>query len=143
GQGGVAISPVHIAVELGGYVTRHFTLGVLGRFQVYTGANAETVATTPGGAPTTKATGAIAGLLRARYLFLEGRFHPYVHLDVGGGQIRHFLDISSAGSSAQPLVDAYTARTYNAAAPGDRALVQQMAQQVCANPSSCTDSIAL
>ena len=49
-------------------------------------------------------------LARARYRFLEGRFHPYIHVDIGGGEIRHVLDISSAQSDTHPLVDKFTRR---------------------------------
>ena len=47
---GAAVAPFHIGVELGYSITPHFSLSVLGRFQVVTGGNAETqkTATTQG-----------------------------------------------------------------------------------------------
>ena len=56
----------------------------------------------------------MAGFIRARYRFLDGKFHPYVHLDIGYGQIRHMLDISAAESADTPLVDRYSAQQFNA-----------------------------
>jgi hypothetical protein len=120
--------------------------------------------------PTRKASGAIAGLVRARYRFLDGIFHPYVHVNIGGGQIRHALDVSSAGTDARPLVDRYTAETYNGRPndmppiPGakdpranDASLTEAQReaargnidpavganQTVCSNQQNCVDTIAL
>ena len=78
--GGVAIAPFHIAVEIGGMITRHFSLSLLGRFEVVTGANAETQPLNDANQPvmggTTKANGAVAGFVRARYRFLDGKLAP-------------------------------------------------------------------
>jgi hypothetical protein len=92
--------------------------------------------------PTKKATGAVAGLLRARYRFLEGKFHPYVHLDIGYGQIRHLLDISTAESDTHPLVDKYSALAYNGNG-GDPANPALPHQQVCPNHNDCRDTIVI
>jgi hypothetical protein len=144
--GGAALAPFHIGVEIGYLINNAFSISLLGRFQVVVGNNAETQ--NPGGmamAPTSKANGAIAGMVRARYRFLAGKFHPYVHADIGGGQIRHALDVSNF--SQDPLVDSFTAQSYNAAVmAGDQKtadMIKAMPQTVCSNPASCTDSIAL
>jgi len=146
GSGGFAIAPFHLSLEVGGMITRGFSLSLIGRFQVVTGANAESqtdATNTSLTSPTKKATGAVAGLLRARYRFLEGKFHPYVHLDIGYGQIRHLLDISSAESDTHPLVDKYSALAYNsnpAGMPGDAIYPHQ---QVCPNHNDCRDTIVI
>jgi hypothetical protein len=143
---GFAIAPFHLAIEVGGMITPAISLSLVGRFQLVTGANAETQH--PVGTdvtnPTSKASGAVAGFVRARYRFLSGKFHPYVHLDVGGGQIRHALDISSADSDAHPLVDSHTAGEFNADSdpnkdPNDPRFSRQ---RVCPM-SSCVDTIQL
>ena len=142
GSGGVALAPLHVAVELGAFINQAFSLSVLGRFEVYTGSNAETIMTGTQQSPTTKASGSVAALLRARYRFLSGRFHPYIHVDFGGGLIRQVLDVSQANPD-HPLVDSFTGQSYNM---GDRAGAGQITegnQNVCANPASCSDTIAL
>ena len=139
--GGVAISPFHIAVELGGMITRGFSLSLLGRFEVVTGANAQTAQTESGAPPvggTSKANGAVAGFLRARYRFLAGKLHPYVHIDFGGGEIRHALNLSGAQTLDKPLVDEATARAYNA-----DPMAQIDRQIVCGDPGNCYDSMKL
>jgi hypothetical protein len=153
-NGGLAIAPFHLTLEVGGMITQGFSLSLVGRFQVATGANAQTVKDANTVAPTTKATGAVAGFVRARYRFLTGKFHPYIHLDIGYGQIRHMLDLSKAQSPDHPLVDRYSAQQYNAAAnsagdmnhpalknpDGSDAFPQQL---VCKDPNDCKDTIAM
>jgi len=147
GTGGVAFAPLHVGVELGVMLTKALSLSVLGRFQVYTAANAETQSGGNVSNPTTKASGAVAALLRLRYKFLEGKIHPYIHVDIGGGQIRHVLDISSAQSNGMPLVDSFTGQSYNM---GDRiqamssnGMIPEGNQRVCPSDGSCSDTIAL
>jgi hypothetical protein len=138
GSTGVAVAAFHIAAEIGYAFTSHWSVSLLGRFQLVTGANAETQRNSGmEQAATTKAFGAVAGLARVRYRFLEGRFHPYVHLDIGGGEIRHALDISAAQSPEHPLVDKYTADQFN---KGNQSVALQ---QVCTPGKGCTDTIAL
>jgi hypothetical protein len=142
GTTGVAIAPFHLAAELGYLINKHWTISLLGRFQLVTGANAQTLMGPNVQAPTTKAFGAIAGFVRVRYRFLEGRFHPYLHLDIGGGDIRHTLDITSAESDQHALVDNYTATTFNKLDPANQQTLPL--QTVCPPaPKSCTDTIAL
>ena len=146
GATGIAVAPFHLAVELGYLITPKLSLSIFGRFQLVTGANAETVRVTgmESGA-TTKAFGAVAVLARARYRFLEGRFHPYIHVDLGGGEIRHVLDISSAEGeppNGHPLVDKFTADTWNAS-PTDQTTLQMYQQEVCSNHKNCSDTISL
>jgi hypothetical protein len=142
GSTGIAVAPFHLAVEVGYLITPKLSLSIFGRFQFVTGANAETVPNPMGtSGATTKAFGAVAVLARARYRFLEGRFHPYIHVDIGGGEIRHVLDISSAESEGHPLVDKFTADTYNATP--DPTQLSSYQQEVCANHSNCSDTISL
>jgi hypothetical protein len=144
GTAGVAFSPFHLGIEFGGFLTKNFSLSAMARIEVFTDNNAETIAGSGADlfSPTRKATSAFAGLVRARYRFLEGRFHPFVSVNIGGGQIRHSLDISSAQTDAEPLVDAGTANAYNNAdSPAAKAQVKDMKQRVC--PSTCKDTIAL
>lgn len=140
---GAAVAPFHIGVEVGYSITPHFSLSLLGRFQVVTGGNAETqkVAGMPTQGATSKAGGAVAGFLRARYRFLDGRFHPYVHLDIGGGEIRQYVDISTGNTDDLPLVDKYTADQYNHGDAAQRASLVK--QKVCANAKSCLDTVPL
>jgi hypothetical protein len=142
GATGIAVAPFHLAIEVGYLITPKLSVSVLGRFQLVTGANAQTVRTGTEQGATTKAFGAVAVLARARYRFLEGRFHPYLHVDVGGGEIRHVLDISSAESDMHPLVDKFTADTWNSSNMNltDLAAYQQ---EVCGNHKSCSDTISL
>jgi hypothetical protein len=138
--GGVVVAPFHLAIELGGFVTPHFALSLLGRFELYTGANAETVRNGSEVGTIGRSTGAVAVLARARYRFLPGRIHPYVHVDFGGGEIRSSLDLSKAEGdvNGRPLVDKISADAYNDPM-GDKTIMQQ----VCANPKNCSDSIQL
>lgn len=148
GAGGIAFAPFHLAVELGGNITNHFSLSVVGRFEVVTGANAQSQVPADGSqlnGGSTKATGAIAGLLRARYRFLEGKWHPYLHVDLGGGEIRHALNLAGAYDSGNvpdghPLVDQATAKAYNAAIAAGQPAPQL--QLVCAS-SHCYDSLKM
>jgi hypothetical protein len=151
------VAPFHIGVELGGMITRHFSLSLLGRFEVYTGANAQTSGTVPalGGAyspggysgGTTKAGGAVAGFLRARYRFLEGKIHPYVTASIGGGEIRDMLNLGKAEGAGTDLVDATTAQAYNAAQAKGQTITSL--QVVCKPPVAgqatpkCVDSLKL
>jgi hypothetical protein len=144
GATGIAVAPFHLAVELGYLITPKISLSVVGRFQLVTGANAETVRVTgmEQGA-TTKAFGAVAVLARARYRFLEGRFHPYIQVNVGGGEIRHVLDISSAegdpSAGGHALVDNFSAQQWNMGNITD----PSMLQEVCRNHKNCSDTISL
>ena len=150
GSGGAVFAPLHVGVELGAFVARNFSLSLLGRFEVFTGANAETQ-TPPDQAngATHKATGAVAGMLRARYRFLSGRVHPYIHVDIGGGQIREILNIgpSNTNTDVGPLVDRSTATAYNGATDrraGAHDTPSVPLQLVCpAGSADCYDTIVL
>lgn len=133
--GGTTIAPFHLGIEIGANITRHISLSALVRAQLVTGANAETVQTGMENGGTQKAFGAVAGLLRFKYKFLDGKFHPYVSLSAGGGTIRHMLDVSHADADSEPLVDAATAVEYNA---GNKDVFRQ---EVCSNRNHCVDSI--
>jgi hypothetical protein len=105
-----------------------------------TGGNAETDRSKNPIQPTSKASGAIAGFLRLRYRFLEGRFHPYLQANIGGGEIRHALDISGGEGPNYALVDVYSAGQWNNSPPGMRTMLNQ---EVCPNHANCVDTIAL
>ena len=141
--GGVAIAPFHISVEIGGMITKGFSLSVLGRFELITGANAQTSTTDDGSSPmggTTKAGGAVSGFVRARYRFLGGKFHPYIHVDLGGGEIRHALNLSAAQTLDKPLVDEATARTFNDDPTAGANINKQL---VCPGSGGCYDTLKL
>ncbi len=138
GKGGAVIAPFHLSLEVGWMFTKNFSLSALGRFQVATGANAETDSSFPASQRSTKAIGAAAGLLRARFRFLNGKFHPYVHIDIGGGEIRQMLDVSSAmDPKSPPLVDRYSGESLNL---GNTMITPQ---RVCPASGNCIDSIAI
>ena len=144
GSGGIALAPFHIAVELGGNITNHFALSVVGRFEVVTGANAETRSDgTALNGGSTRATGAVAGMLRARYRFLEGKWHPYLHADVGGGEIRNALNLGVAYTSglvSGQLTDQASANAYNTAVASGQ--TPGAVHAVCTS-SKCFDSLKL
>lgn len=90
---GVLFAPFHLTAGFGVRLTRAVSLGLLGRFQVVTAANAGTDQNPP--RPT-----AVAGLIRFRYQWERGRIKPYLHADVGAGRIRHAFDLSSLDVSS-------------------------------------------
>jgi hypothetical protein len=139
--GGAGFAPFHLALELGGRIWRGLSVSGVLRLQLYNNANAETQRTATTVVGSSKPYGAIAGLARFRYSFSESRVHPFVHVDIGGGWIRHDLDVSGAQSSDpdHPLVDYPTAFFYNA---GARTMAPQL---VCpSTPGAvCRDTVAL
>ena len=156
GQTGVAFAPFHIGVELGARISKAASISAIGRFQLVTGGNADSFdnADNPTMGPnlgmgTHKASGAVAGQLRFRYMFGGGNFHPYVHIDAGGGQVRHELDISLANDVAggHPLVDGTTANVNNpnlaAAGPAGPVPMGSGINQVCPKTGACVDTIAM
>ena len=154
GATGTAIAPFHTSFEIGAMVTRAFGLSVLARIQWVNGANAESIGQYPGSG-TSKAFGAFAILARARYKFRTGegkRLHPYLHINLGYGHVRHMLDVSSSQNSLYPLVDRATAETFNgnlgdpARYPNgidNRTGAPYPRQMVCPNLGDCKDTIAL
>jgi hypothetical protein len=94
--GGALFAPFHLTAGFGVRLTRAISLGILGRFQVVTTANAGTDVYPPH--PT-----AVAGLIRFRYQWDRGRIKPYLHADVGAGRIRHAFDISSLNTGPDAL----------------------------------------
>jgi hypothetical protein len=78
----VAPAPFHVMPEVGFWLTRQFTLSLVGRLGFPLGANVAGAATF-----------APAGFLRATYIFgTNGGI--YVHGDVGGGLIRHTIKLT-------------------------------------------------
>ena len=115
---GLLLAPFHLTAGFGVRLTRAISLGILGRFQVATAANAGTDVNPAH--PT-----AVAGLIRFRYQFERGRFKPYLHADVGAGRIRHAFDLSSL-NARDPLKG-------NDAGNGDL---------VCQSSKRCVDTVA-
>lgn len=143
-QAGIATSPLHGALEIGGNVNRHIAVSALLRVEGTLFNNAETadMDSRPLGQGILKAPAALAGMARVRYNFGEGRLWPSVHVGIGGGQIRHVLNISDANTARYPLVDSVTAKTYGNTDPygGSKAPV---INEVCKNKNPCYDNITI
>jgi hypothetical protein len=150
-QSGLAPAPLHGALELGVNINRHIALSLIGRLQgtlINNADSSDDQSMKDFGGGTSKATTAFAGMLRFRYNFGEGRFKPGVHLGVGGGQIRHVLDISDA-NSPNPLVDQTTALFYQTSGPGGMPQDPYSLKPpvklnpVCLDKNPCYDNIAI
>jgi hypothetical protein len=87
---GVAPSVLHIAPELGLFVSESVAISLQGRLQVLTLADPKD----PNGS--TAAKGALAGFGRVLYYFSRDRFRAYLAFAVGAGELRHTVDISTA-----------------------------------------------
>jgi hypothetical protein len=92
---------VHLAPEIGFFITPRFMLGVQARLQVVTGAT-EYHPPNPqpgecGDGVCSPFTGAFAGLLKATWLLSapDAAFAPYLSLSAGAGTIRHVSKVSS------------------------------------------------
>ena len=142
---GTATSPLHGALELGVNLDRHLALSVIARLEGTLFNNAESVDQIDPkvhlGGGTSKGTSAFAALARFRYTFGEGRFRPGVHVGLGGGEIRHVLDITGAGTAASPLVDFATADTYDRNPPFQPG--SSRVNYVCQDKVPCYDTIRL
>jgi hypothetical protein len=86
---GIAPAVLHIAPEIGFFVSDHLALSIQARLQVLTNAQPLTNAAVP-------ANGAIAGFGRLMYFFGGEHFRGYLDMAAGGGDIRHTVDISNA-----------------------------------------------
>jgi hypothetical protein len=82
----LASAPLHISPELGVQLNESWQISLVGRLQVLTTANVETSTLQP-------ARGAIAAMLRARYGGSGSEGGAFTHLDVGGGEIRHVINV--------------------------------------------------
>lgn len=142
-QAGIATSPLHGALEIGGNINRHIAVSALLRVEGTLFNNAESAdkESRPLGKGILKAPAAIASLARVRYNFGEGRLWPSVHVGIGGGQIRHVLNISDANSAKYPLVDSVTAKYYASSNPYGGA--KPTINQVCLYKKSCYDNITI
>jgi hypothetical protein len=152
-QTGVALSPLHGAFEVGLNINRHIALSLVARIEgtLINNADASDAQDPPMGlgvgSGTKKASAAPAGMLRIRYNFGEGRLRPSLHVGIGGGYIRHVLNISDAENDQRPLVDKTTADYYkqNNLDPyglpnGNPPLINE----VCAgHHTDCWDNIAI
>jgi hypothetical protein len=86
---GTGTTPLHLAPEVGYYLTAHWALSLQGRFQVLTLAD-------KGAAKTAE-----AALLRAAYVFGTERIRPYAMLGVGGGWVRHRVNLGKVATLAE------------------------------------------
>ena len=146
---GFVSGPLHGTLELGVNITRHVSLSWLGRLEGTLVNNADSSANNPalndGGNPPApvfvpKATLAPMGIMRLKYTFNEKRFRPSLHLDIGGGLIRHVFNVSSV-AGGPPLVDQVTAQAWEGKT-GDPYGSGQI-NKVCADANNCVDTIAI
>jgi len=105
---------LHIAPELGYFVSPRLMVSLQARLQIVTGATAE-----PGPAvycggdlSCSPAKNAIAVLAKGTLFFSESKFRPYAAVAAGGGYIRHVAAFPSVGNvcgptatSKEPCVD--------------------------------------
>ncbi len=145
GQTGLAFSPVHTTLEIGVNITKHIALSAIARAGFTVVNNADSSESPPLGAGVRKAQNDFAGLLRFTYRFGEGKVKPMLHLGVGGGTIRHVLDVTSANSDPDhPLSDQVTADFYSSQGKTPSVSHGDAINTVCpADGSSCVDTIAI
>jgi hypothetical protein len=95
---------VHIAPEIGYYISPEFMVSVQFRLQLISGAN-EFYSTNPmecGDGKCSPGTYAFASFGRATYFFGEGDFRTYVAGTVGVGTIRHVAEFKSQENCGAP-----------------------------------------
>lgn len=86
---------VHFAPEVGYFLSDRLLLSLQGRLQVTTGAT-EVHHTSCGDSGVCEpATGAIAFLGHATWLFGQGAFRPFASFALGGGAIRYLVDLGN------------------------------------------------
>ncbi len=153
---GTALEPLHMDMELGVNITKHLGISGMVRtgFTLLNNADSSAQAMdNPAGIPgTAKASGDVSGFLRLRYLFLEDRVRPLLHLGLGFGSIRHLLDIHAAENDTNPLVDAVSAQYFNSgqyaqdyqawASHGMKGTAPRL-NEVCPDHNNCVDTVAL
>jgi hypothetical protein len=149
--GGLVYEPLHISVELGINITNRIAISGIFRLGMTLINNADTAPDPPGcegadctyspplGAGTSRAKNDIAGMLRFRYQFGDGKAHPFVHFGLGGGTIRHVLDIAAAETPDRPLADFTTADYYKNTTPK----ANDPINEICADHSKCVDTLAI
>ncbi len=93
----------HIAPEIGYFVKANVLLSLQLRLQLVTGPNNRNAATVADGCGAdlvcVPAKNATAALAKVTFLFGEEKFHPYVSLAAGGGQIRHVVTFTGANTN--------------------------------------------
>jgi hypothetical protein len=97
----------HLVPELGYFVKPNIMVSIQGRLQMVTGNNnLNLVPPDPtqcgGDNVCKKATSAIAVLARLTYFFGRERFHPYISISAGGGEIRHVVSFVKAPHTCGP-----------------------------------------
>lgn len=101
-QPGVAPAQLlHLAPEIGFYLAPDFVLSVQGRIQIVKGTTKVEAFDDPscgkGLATCPPAGGALAVFAKATWLFgEETKVHPYFNLSVGGGSVRHLVNLAPA-----------------------------------------------
>jgi hypothetical protein len=143
---GFVSGPLHGTLEIGGNINRHLALSGLVRIEGTLVNNADAtdnaVLKDDSGKLVYDSKNTIApmGLLRIKYTFGDSRFRPGIHVDVGGGVIRHVFDISSV-ATGPPLVDSVTATAWNGRG-GDPYASGQI-NKVCPGTGNCVDTITI
>jgi tetratricopeptide (TPR) repeat protein len=93
----------HIAPEIGYFAKANLLLSLQLRFQLVTGPNNRNAATADAGCGAdlvcVPAKYATAVLAKVTFLFGEEKFHPYLSLSAGGGQIRHVVTFTGANTN--------------------------------------------
>jgi hypothetical protein len=87
-ESGTGTSPLHLAPEIGYYLTARWALSIQGRFQVLTLVDK--------GA----AERAAAALARVSYVFGDFALRPYVMAGAGGGWVRHRVNLGRVATLA-------------------------------------------
>lgn len=150
-SGGLIFGGLGLRAEVGAYVWKGLSLGVTGRFEVYTGHNADSSenadklckSSTGNDIPcyttTSKGSFGVMVMGKLRYQFRRGSiFRPYVHFDIGGGEWRGALNIDGSKptdpSSVLQPTDICSA-TYNGKTDAERM------PENCKGPSAGYNSI--
>jgi hypothetical protein len=97
---------MHIAPEVGYFISHNLMLSLQGRYQIVSGLNPGP--TTCGNSPCSAKSSAIAVFAKATYVMLDGDFHFFFGGSVGGGTIRHVSNFPadrSCGQGNQTCVD--------------------------------------
>lgn len=147
--GGFVYQPLHLAGELGVNITRHVAVSGVFRFGFTLVNNADTAPSDTyqpmccNGSPTgtARAKNDIAGMLRVRYMFGEGKARPFIHFGLGGGVLRQVLDISAAETTDHPLADITTSQGYDPK-KYDPKNPEANINGVCGDHLHCIDTLA-
>jgi hypothetical protein len=137
---GVAFQPLHYGVGIYARVSEPISLGVRLRIGHTLINNADAAAAHQLPDFATRPTTDAVALFRMRVAFVRGRVHPFVSFGIGGGVLRHNIDLSSASApdGSDPLVDRYTAAAYTVVPPAGSPI-----NRVCPTPTNCIDTVSM